>query len=1136
MNTIDVITLFKNLLHFDSKYYLNRYPDIASENLNPVLHYIRHGFREGRFPNTNSELNFAYNSETGNLHFGKQIWGYLDESPKSNTSNTQPLSVGVHLHLFYHDLLEEFIHYFNNIPVPFDLYITVAEGTDNELIRQIEKECVSKLNLIQKIEVIPVPNQGRDIAPLICSLGEKLLNYDVIGHFHTKKSLSQNMYTKLFFWRKYLLENLLGSQKLINNIFDFLRTPNAGICFPEPFYGSDYRSVRTTWWNRFPKLIEVLRRVGISRMDSSWVFPVGSMFWGRSDALAPLFMSDLNYNDFPKEDKKLNDGTIAHAIERIFGYLPLSLGRENFVILSPANRIHSSQSLEEAQRKLKQKVFDREYYLKTNPDVAVSGIDPFKHFQNYGVYEKRSPCPNIPLKTVQFFIDKIGLHKDLTSGLDPDFYLSTYFDAFEDYIFGGISPYTHYELIGKIQGYLPNLDKLNQIRTRNSVEKTSFSIVIPVYKSEKFLKTCLDSVFNQTISNFEVILVNDGSPDNSISIIESYQKKYPNKIKLINHETNLGLVKVHIDGINACNGEFFTILDADDYLAPNFLEEMGNIALAYDVSCVACRWTRPTSYQKPTLENNQPLDIRILSQNVKLKAIGNWKGKYPNLHMGLNRKLYRTKDWKKLSPLSGIPGDVFDGEDHIASINFLTKCNDVAIIKNTYYHWFDNRESLSNNLAARTVYGFMTCAELLSYLQKSNDNELREIHYRNLDNMFSTQLLARLASHETNMGNLRTCLEYFATYFDKNINLFSEEQRNTISRKVMDLYYKACKDLPNENFILFVDTLGIANIKNHYLTYFAHKSSLPYKYVQCSSTCSLSDSLHAILLGCTCKLIVTSGGWSRYEFRTNNKPIVQLWHGLGALKNVKPFPKSMVPLCGICSSKAVQEIYCTLFCLPKDKVFPYGSIVTDDYFDENLVSDKKQSFYSKYPSCLNKKIYVYAPTFRRHNTGLAYPSILNWAEIEKNLNDDEVLLVKFHPALKELAINQKPHLPIESKKIIEITDDGDIFQFLCVCEKFITDYSSAFMYALLLNIPVMFLMTDLEEYQKQQGLLIDPESLPGYVCFSQDTKEILKNIREANSENSKYQDFKKFHLEGCDGNSRHNITSLIESVYFHLKN
>ena len=97
-----------------------------------------------------------------------------------------------------------------------------------------------------------------------------------------------------------------------------------------------------------------------------------------------------------------------------------------------------------------------------------------------------------------------------------------------------------------------------------------FSIIIPVYNVEDYIKKCLDSVFNQTYTNYEVIVVNDGTKDNSMQIVKDYD------VRIINQE-NQGLSMARNNGIKKAKGEYILFLDSDDYLEENTLQEIENV-------------------------------------------------------------------------------------------------------------------------------------------------------------------------------------------------------------------------------------------------------------------------------------------------------------------------------------------------------------------------------------------------------------------------------------------------------------------------------------------------------------------------------------------------------------------------------
>lgn len=108
--------------------------------------------------------------------------------------------------------------------------------------------------------------------------------------------------------------------------------------------------------------------------------------------------------------------------------------------------------------------------------------------------------------------------------------------------------------------------------------KMKFSVLIPVYNTEKYLEECLQSVLNQTYQDFEIILVDDGSTDNSGAICDKFQKDYPNKIKVI-HKENQGLISARRVGIADAKGDYCIFVDSDDYILKKLLSELNHILI-----------------------------------------------------------------------------------------------------------------------------------------------------------------------------------------------------------------------------------------------------------------------------------------------------------------------------------------------------------------------------------------------------------------------------------------------------------------------------------------------------------------------------------------------------------------------------
>ena len=136
--------------------------------------------------------------------------------------------------------------------------------------------------------------------------------------------------------------------------------------------------------------------------------------------------------------------------------------------------------------------------------------------------------------------------------------------------------------------------KHNQKPSRKTVAASSacpaVSIVIPMYNAEKYIGECLDSILAQTLTNFEVIVVNDCSTDNGAAIVESFIPKFGGRLKLSHMKKNSGNAALPRNrGIKLSAGEYFYFMDADDAIVPTALEELYTVAKNSDADVVHCQ-------------------------------------------------------------------------------------------------------------------------------------------------------------------------------------------------------------------------------------------------------------------------------------------------------------------------------------------------------------------------------------------------------------------------------------------------------------------------------------------------------------------------------------------------------------------
>ena len=224
--------------------------------------------------------------------------------------------VMIQVHMYYIDLLKEVINKTNNMPVPFDLYITTNTKEKRDYIENY-LILYSKAN---KFEILITPNKGRDIIPCLIQLKSIWMNYKYFCHIHTKKHEFNEDLGK--FWQQYLYENLLGSKNIIKQILtDFENHNRLGFIFPENYHSI----IKNSYFYKYKIYYHLDRIFGILfpnkklRAGNIMNFPAGNMFWARTNAIYQIFNEKL-IKLAPREYGQ-KDGTLLHAIERFWLFL-----------------------------------------------------------------------------------------------------------------------------------------------------------------------------------------------------------------------------------------------------------------------------------------------------------------------------------------------------------------------------------------------------------------------------------------------------------------------------------------------------------------------------------------------------------------------------------------------------------------------------------------------------------------------------------------------------------------------------------------------------------------------------------------------------------------------------------------------
>ena len=209
------------------------------------------------------------------------------------------------------------------------------------------------------------------------------------------------------------------------------------------------------------------------------------------------------------------------------------------------------------------------------------------------------------------------------------------------------------------------------------------SIIVPVYNVEKYLTKCLDSLVNQTLQEIEILVVNDGSPDNSQSIIDEFQKKYPLKIKSFIKE-NGGLSDARNFGLDRAVGEFIGFVDSDDEVSLNMFEEMYALAKKHDAEMVICNLQKVDQNgnvtQKLTQIPNMPEKIELENHFSVFSDVS-----YFACNKIFKNQLFKNKRFKK--------GVHFEDIQLIPQL--LLHCDTIAQTQNYHYQYLERTDSIS---------------------------------------------------------------------------------------------------------------------------------------------------------------------------------------------------------------------------------------------------------------------------------------------------------------------------------------------------------------------------------------------------------------------------------------------------------
>jgi len=247
--------------------------------------------------------------------------------------------------------------------------------------------------------------------------------------------------------------------------------------------------------------------------------------------------------------------------------------------------------------------------------------------------------------------------------------------------------------------------------------KPMISVIVPVYNVEKYIKKGIESLLAQSYQNIEIILVDDGSPDNSPAILDQYTKK-DSRIKVL-HQKNQGVSTARNNGIKISNGEYILFVDGDDYVGKDYVEffyklisqKSADIAVNYDL--FSALNSSHNHHEKEEVESPDQIieDIYLGKMNVAV-----WNKMYKKSFLEKNNIRFNPKIWY--------------GEGMLFNIECLSSTKKIAVgSRKVYYQVYNQNSAMRSFNMESNLCGIRSLELQKKYLDKKNKKLIRAWEY-----------------------------------------------------------------------------------------------------------------------------------------------------------------------------------------------------------------------------------------------------------------------------------------------------------------------------------------------------------------------------------------------------------------------
>ncbi len=328
------------------------------------------------------------------------------------------------------------------------------------------------------------------------------------------------------------------------------------------------------------------------------------------------------------------------------------------------------------------------------------------------------------------------------------------------------------------------------------------SVILPIYKVESYLKRAVDSVLRQTYVNLEIILVDDGSPDNSPHICDDYAKK-DSRIRVI-HKENGGLSDARNAGIDLAQGEYVAFLDSDDYIAPQFIDKLYQACIRYDSDIAICQYE--ISKERGNIFENQAQ--KQLEEKETVQIFSRRELFFQMYEENHSRNTDFIVTWNKLYKRTLFNNTCFPKnrihEDEATTYKIYAECSIGIYLQEKLYVYYQADDSITRQrFGASRLDWFTALKERIEFFQKQRDKQLVLLSYKTYADASIRFYKKFMEESDNSTMHCRRCRENVKETLQKTSKIGGLPCRTKIGYFIFltspEFYYKLLDNLNGKN-------------------------------------------------------------------------------------------------------------------------------------------------------------------------------------------------------------------------------------------------------------------------------------------------------------------------------------------------